>query len=336
MKLTMRVLIAVLAVFALASCSSGSDYSGGIADDAAPAPELDEAEADSGDDAGGGPGESPSEDRMVITTAEAELIADDPAITIDDIARQAEALGGHVEARDQWADDDGRVDSASITVRAPAEDFGDLTDGLDDLGELVYFTQSAVDVTGTARDLDARITAAQTSVDRLLDIMTEADNTSDLITIETTLSERQAQLERLQAERNRLGDQVSLSTLSVHVTSEPSAEVQADGFLGGLQSGWAALIGFVNGALVAVGALLPFVVALGVPVLLLVALLRRRSRRRRAELAVGPAGYAAPGGAPAAPVAAPTGPVPPGGAPDEGPTRDGAAPGPAEQHHTPD
>lgn len=51
------------------------------------------------------------------------------------------------------------------------------------------------------------------------------------------------------------------------------------GFVGGLESGWNALVGFVGGLLVALGALLPWAVALGVPALLVVWLLRRRGRR---------------------------------------------------------
>lgn len=289
MNLFTRLIVALLAAIVLVSCSSGAD--GQDAVDEAPAADYDDAggeageeaaDAESGDGSSRGPGESSSAERMVITTADASLVADDPAAAVNEIARQTEALGGHVEARDQRADDDGRVESAEITARAPADGFGELTEALEDLGELRHFNQSAVDVTGTARDLDARITAAQTSVERLLEIMSQANSTSDLITIETSLSERQAQLEQLQAERNRLGDQVSLSTLSVYVTSEPTAEVQADGFLGGLQSGWNALVSFINGALVVTGALLPFAVAIGLPAILLAGLLRRRGHRRRA------------------------------------------------------
>ena len=120
------------------------------------------------------------------------------------------------------------------------------------------------------------------SVDRLLEIMEEADSAEDLLAVETTLSERQADLEALTAQREALSDQVALSTLHLQLVGEAPREVEADGFLGGLQTGWNGLVSTLNALLVTAGALLPWLLVLLPPAALLLWALRRRRRRRSA------------------------------------------------------
>jgi hypothetical protein len=99
---------------------------------------------------------------------------------------------------------------------------------------------------------------------------------------EAALSERQQELESLQSQRALLADQVELSTLHVHL--QPPGVSPAggpDGFLGGLGTGWRALVSAVSAVVVVVGVLLPWLL---VAALLAVAVLVpvRRARRRAA------------------------------------------------------
>lgn len=191
--------------------------------------------------------------------------------------------GGYVEDRSERTDTDGNHTRASLTLRLPAENLPEMLEQLEELGEVNEITESAQDVTGTVRDLDARIGALETSVDRLLEIMAEADTAEDLLRVEQDLSERQASLESLQAERNALGDQVAMSTLQVELSTEPITEVDADGFLGGLQSGWNGLVSVTNALLIGLGTIVPWLPVIVVPVLaiwLLVRWGRRRTQRK--------------------------------------------------------
>src|SRR5699024_869340 len=140
------------------------------------------------------------------------------------------------------------------------------------------------DVTQYGRDLDARISALEASTDRLLGLMEEADSSEALIDAENALSERQADLEALRSEREYLSDQVAMSTLTVSLTAESTADFEAGGFLGGIKSGWNSLVGFLGRALAALGALAPWASVRGVPAPLIFWLVRRRRRRRRSRL----------------------------------------------------
>jgi hypothetical protein len=140
---------------------------------------------------------------------------------------------------------------------------------------------SRSDVTSTAIDLDARISALQTSVTRLQTLMDGAATTEALLAAEAALSERQEELESLQSQRSLLADQVELSTLRVHLRPFGVAPAGGpDGFLDGLSTGWRSLVTAVGAVVVVLGVLLPWLAVaalVAVAVLVPVRLARRRA-----------------------------------------------------------
>lgn len=264
------------ALLALAGCwgsGAGDDAGDGAGADAGMASEVAADGADVQMDV------SAPTQRQVIITASATLRVGDPAAAADAVASLAEAAGGRVEGREEYAGGEDDPGWATLTLRIPADDLSTALADLDGVGTVVSVSQSEEDVTGTVVDLDARIESLQTSTDRLLEIMADADDTTDLLAVEKQVSERQAELESLQSQRDALGDQVAMATLTVSLETQPVTIVEArGGFLGGLESGWNALVAFVGGLLVALGALLPWAIALGIPAVIVVMLLRRRRR----------------------------------------------------------
>ncbi len=178
-------------------------------------------------------------------------------------------------------------DGAWITVRVPAEGLQSLVDQLSGLGEVTASTINRQDVTEVTLDLEARVEAAQASVDRLTQLMTQAGSLADLIAAESALAERQATLESYQQQLKYYDEQVAMSTLTVTLT-EPVETVVADpaGFGDGLAAGWNGLVATLNGIVVAIGFLLPWIVVLALAGLIvwgIVRLVRRRNRRATKE-----------------------------------------------------
>ena len=232
----------------------------------------------------------------MVTTATASLAVEDPADGAQQVSELVESVGGRVDERtEQAASGEDGVEGAvaDLVVRVPADALTDVLADLEDLGDVESVSVSRSDVTATAVDLDARISALQTSVARLQALMDGAATTEALLAAEEALSERQEELESLQSQRALLADQVELSTLSVHL--EPFGVAPAggpDGFLDGLGTGWRALVTALGAAVVVLGILLPW---LGVAALVTAGVLvpLRLARRRAAVRAAG-AG-AAPG-----------------------------------------
>ncbi len=288
----------------LAACSAGAD--GGAAESGGDTAAHDVGAGSSADlGAGAGVSEEAAVDREIVTTAHATVVAPDPSATARDLARIAEQAGGRVERRTEISADGDVPGSASLTLRIPADRMSTTLEALSGLGDVNEVSVDTDDVTTQGRDLDARIAALTTSTERLRELMSSAASTDDLLQVEQELSERQAELDALKAERQVLSEQVAMSTLQVEVTSEPATvAARQGGFVGGLGSGWAALVATVEGLVLVLGILLPWlaVAAAGYVVYRLV----RRRLRPAAPGAPGSGGGPGPddgpdAGAPASP-----------------------------------
>lgn len=221
-------------------------------------------------------------DRDVVTTGSVSVEVDDPAAAADRLAAWLRTVDGRVDSRSETDEDerDGAGAYASLTVRVPADQVDATVEELRGYGDLGAVDVSREDVTTQRVDLDARIDSLSISVQRLQDILADAESTRDLLSVETTLSQRQAELSSLEAQREALGEQVALSTLEVFLGSSDGAETpDPGGFLGGLQDGWNALVSAVDAVVVTVGVVLPWLAV--VAVLTLGWLAVRRVRRRR-------------------------------------------------------
>ena len=277
MRRSLGTALAALAMAVLVGCSgpgAGSDSSGSDGGVGVAVP-----------DAPGDPGSTPADpDRQVVTTATASVSVDDPADGAQRISELVEAAGGRVDQRTEQAGSgkDGLEGAAAdLVVRVPADALTGLLADLEDVGDVANVSVSRSDVTATAVDLDARISALQTSVTRLEGLMDQAVTTEALLAAEKALSERQERLESLQSQRAALADQVELSTLSVHL--EPFGVAPAggpDGFADGLGTGWRALVTALGAAVVVLGVALPWLALAAVvtaAVLVPIRLVRRRS-----------------------------------------------------------
>lgn len=333
-----RLRAAAAAALLLAALLAGCSASGGSADSAGSAAQPEPA-SDGGKGADGSVGgverdaaAQDAEARQVIQTGTVTVTVSDPRAAADQVVAFVEAAGGRVDDRSEHASRDDGATSASLTVRVPSAKVTATVDHLRGLGKIGSVDLKAEDVTGTARDLDARIAAMKVSVARLQDLMARATSTKDLLEAESTLSERQASLEQLQSQRALLADQVALSTLAIRLDppgAVPAASDNPRSFWDGLQVGWQSLVATVKGIVVVLAVLLPWLAFAGAIAALVVAAVRWvRRRRPPAPAAPRPAGLAmAPAGV------APSYPAPRAGGPT--PQAPPAPPAPAPQAPAP-
>lgn len=271
----------ILSALALTGCAAaGGAYdssSGGFTDPAAPdAGSVTEFSQPSSE------GEKlslDSIDRQVITTGYMTLTVEEPLDAASEAIRITESVGGRVDGRNEYAPVGGDKGSATLTLRLPADTLTATLDKLKDLGAVQEISLASADVTMATQDLDARITALTASVDRLLGLLATATDTDTLITLETAISDRQAELESLQSQRRYYADQVSLSTVTLNLVSIADAPVkEPDTFLSGLTAGWNAFVAFFAGLLVALGVLLPWLIFAGIITVIIIVLVRRSNR----------------------------------------------------------
>ncbi|RBY79054.1 DUF4349 domain-containing protein [Blastococcus sp. TF02-09] len=272
--------VALTAVVLVVGCSGPSDGESTGADGGGAG-----AVADEGGAAGDDDGAAADADRQVVTNAATTLAVGDPAEGAQRVSELVESVGGRVDERtEQTATGDDTGASADLVVRVPADALTDLLADLAELGEVASVSVNRSDVTGQAVDLDARISALQTSVARLQTLLDQAPTTDALLAAEGALSGRQEQLESLQSQRALLADQVELSTLRVHLERPGVAPPGGpDGFVDALGTGWNALVSAAGAAVVVLGVLLPWLLVAAVIGSTVLVTLRRAQGRAVAE-----------------------------------------------------
>jgi len=294
------------AALALAGCgqgqTSGSPASGRGSDFAA---DQGGAPAPSSAEKPGEPQQAPNKveptQRSIVYTGAMSVRVDNVRDAADKATDIATGMGGLVGADRRTLNDD--RSEAQLTLRVPADKFSATLDELAKLGREESCGIQTQDVTETVLDLDVRLASQQASVDRVRALMARAQTIGEVVSIEAELTRREADLGSLKARKDRLADQVALSTITLSLRG-PAAPATPDedetGFLAGLKSGWKGFLASVEIVMQVTGFLLPWIIAIGAPTWLIVWLLRRR---RRPILAAASAGTPATNPLPSAPPA---------------------------------
>lgn len=314
-------LLAVAAVAGVAGCGgashSSSSVSGTGAKVARPATDVGAPAAAAGEQAkpqqaptsGGGNGATTPTtpiitERSIIHTGDITVRVPD----VDTAAAQAEALataaGGYVGG-DNRQIDAGRS-SAMLTLRVPAARFDATLSAVANLGTETGRTVSTQDVTSQVIDVAARLRSEQASVDRVRALLAQATSIGEIVSIESELTQRESDLESLESQQANLNDLTALSTITAELLgpqAKAAATTKTTGFVGGVSRGWHAFVASMTWLVSVLGAILPFVAAIGL-VTWIVRVLMRRLQARRIGIA-GPA--PAPAGPPSPPAAPPEG-----------------------------
>jgi hypothetical protein len=311
---------------ALAGCSGGSsDQAQTSAGDAPalggaapnlgePAPAEAPARAEAGEDAAAGPAKAPVlsvDQRSIVYTGAITVRVEDVNIAAARAAGIATGAGGFISG-DKRNSGSGSQD-ATLELRVPAEKFNPVVDQLAGLGKEEQRGINTEDVTEQTIDLDARIATQQARVASGRKLLAQAKSLSDLVMLEREVATREADLASLLAKKRRLADLTALSTITVVLLDPEAVAQQSDdgtpGFLAGLENGWKGLLASLAVLLTVLGWLLPWLVALGLPIWGVIWLYRRyRGRRPERAPVTGIPAYAM--AAPPAPPGSPEGKEP--------------------------
>jgi hypothetical protein len=220
--------------------------------------------------------------RQVIRTGTISLSVPNVTGTAADVRRITAGAGGYSSSEDT------ETDHADFTLQVPQPMLDSALDQLAGLGKVTNRGEQAQDVTDQLVDVNSRVASQQASVDRVRALLAKATSIGDIVTIEGELANREADLESLEQRQAELSGQVAMSTVTVHLARSdappPPAQAASGGFLGGLSAGWHSFVAVVGVVLVVFGAVLPYLLGLGIPVALVWWLLRRRRISRPAPV----------------------------------------------------
>ncbi|WP_132193599.1 MULTISPECIES: DUF4349 domain-containing protein [Kribbella] len=283
----------ILAAAVLLSGCSGSGSSGesSTAADGAAAPR----QADSGGSEGSAnkdgkaaPAAQPTVTRAIIKTGSLSVEAEDVDSTRQKAIGIITGLRGQVASEDTGSNSEGRITQANLVLKVPTASYETAIDRLSRLGTRTAIHQETSDVTEQVVDVESRIASQRASLERMRILLAKANTIGEIVSVETELTRREADLESLLAKQKNLSLQTELATLSLTVAEKgktPVVEKEDRGFLAGLRGGWDAFTATFFALSAVLGALLPFLIVLA---LIGIPLWKFRGRLRRTPAAVPP------------------------------------------------
>jgi hypothetical protein len=174
---------------------------------------------------------------------------------------------------------------AVVTVRVPAATYQAFVADAAKLGRVLFQSESSDDVTQQHVDMQARLGNLQAEQARLRQLFAKANKVSDMLAIEQELTRVQGDVESLQAQIAYLERQAAMATVTIEL-AEPTPIVSPAGTDWGVTTALTdairAFVDTMNGLIVLLGPALALLVFVGLPVWLIVWLVRRSIRRRRA------------------------------------------------------
>ena len=185
----------------------------------------------------------------------------------------------------------GRHRFANLTVRIPADRVDSFVEEVSGLTNLVSSTRNVQDITLTYSDTEGRVTALETEQARLLELMEQAENMSDLLEIEARLTEVRYQLENYASTLRLYDNQVDYATVSLYITEvEKYTPAEEQGFWQKIGSGLVesfenlaeTMVDFLSWLIID----LPYLVLIGLLAWGIIAIAKRSLRKRKAKKAV--------------------------------------------------
>lgn len=231
----------------------------------------------------------PQNRKWVITMSLSAETGDLDA-ALDAVLAKVSQMEGYVESQSVSGGSagSGRHRFANLTLRIPANVVDGFVEEVAGLTNLVSSSRNVQDITLTYSDTAGRVTALETEQARLLELMEQAENMSDLLEIEARLTEVRYQLENYASTLRLYDNQVDYATVSLYISEvEKYTPVEEPGFWEKITSGLAdsivnlgqTIVDFITWLIID----LPYLAVIALVVWLITALTKRSLRKRKAK-----------------------------------------------------
>ena len=156
--------------------------------------------------------------RVIIRTVDIELVVEDVASSVDDVAAVARQFGGWVVSSERTSKHD-----ALVSVRVPAQALDDAVLGIRQVGiEVVSELSSSQDVTDDYVDTQSRLTSLRATEQALLSLFERAIEIEDALEVQNQLAIVQADIEALLGRIRYMEETAAFSLINVRVELRPA------------------------------------------------------------------------------------------------------------------
>lgn len=187
--------------------------------------------------------------------------------TISKMEDDLDRYGGNIH-RYQVTSEKEEAPRGEFTLRVPSESLKDFVDSIRDYGVFTQEVLESDDVSETYYDLEANLRNQTIQERRLLELLEEAEDLSDVLTLESELSRIRREIERLQGYLNRLDDQVQFSTIYLSIQEVEGNALEngnfGDRFSENFKASFQKLQDVFESILLWIAAYFPFILLIGI------------------------------------------------------------------------
>lgn len=191
--------------------------------------------------AGGTGADLPSLDagRAIIRTGSVDLEVRSVVDAFEQVRVIATGAGGFVS--DSTFMGGGKNQAARLTLRVPADRFGEVVTRLRELAvEVRAISTNSRDVTGETSDLEATLRNLRAVETQYAQLLSRANTIGDVLQVQERLNQVRLQIDRTEARRALLQSQTEMSTLSVSLQPLGAATQEGTGLRGAAAEAWQA------------------------------------------------------------------------------------------------
>lgn len=169
------------------------------------------------------------DNRKLIRTVDISLRTEHFTDDVEAIQQLLAQYGGYVESLYQYGEEGtfyGR--SVSLSMRVPSEHLDAFVSGVSGFGKVTSRSESTQDMTEQYTDNEVRIQTLRTKLERLNTLLSQAENVSDILEIESELADTQYQLDRYETAQLNIDRKVDMSYVYVNVQEAVAQDTMDD------------------------------------------------------------------------------------------------------------
>ena len=173
--------------------------------------------------------EAAADDRKIVRTADVTLRTQTFDADAERLTALVEELGGYVEGLYQYGDtQSGGTRTLTVTLRVPQDSLDAFLSGVEGIGRVIDRSESSTDMTVQYADNEARLNTLRDKLTRLNELLLQAETVSDLVEIETAISDTQYEIDSYETAQRSIDRRVNMSAVYVTLQEETPAQSASD------------------------------------------------------------------------------------------------------------
>ena len=159
-------------------------------------------------------------DRKLIRTIRIQAETEDLDTLQEEVADRITQLGGYVQSKNLHNGStysSYRTRSLSMTIRIPADQADAFVEQLSSHSNIVSSSESVEDVTLQYVDTQSHVTALETEQARLMELLEQAQNLSEVLEIQSRLTQVRYELESYASQLRTLDNQIHYATIHLNI-----------------------------------------------------------------------------------------------------------------------